>query len=100
MSDSPSTQEAYLTQQGPSQDARSVTRQKTLALSIVISAFNEEGVLRDCLDTVDGYAQSRGFTYETLVVDDGSTDRTREIARAPYSHDSHKHMTVPYSGGL
>ncbi len=80
MSDSPSTQEAYLTQQGPSQDARSVTRQKTLALSIVIPAFNEEGVLRDRSDAVNGYARSRGLTYEILVVDDGSTERTREIA--------------------
>ena len=50
-------------------------------LSIVIPAFNEERVLRKCLEAVEGYVRAKQIMYEILIVDDGSTDRTREIAR-------------------
>jgi len=43
---------------------------------IVIPAFDAESTLADVLDGVSG------FTKEVLVVDDGSTDKTAEIARS------------------
>jgi glycosyltransferase involved in cell wall biosynthesis len=46
-------------------------------ISIVIAAKNAEATLAATLDSVAG---QRGVTVETIVVDDGSTDRTREIA--------------------
>lgn len=52
-------------------------------LSIVIPAYNEEafiGTLLDRIDAVD--VASLGFEKEVVVVDDGSQDRTREIASA------------------
>lgn len=47
------------------------------ALSIVIPAFNEEQGLASVLDELHGW-QARGA--EIVVVDDGSTDRTGEVA--------------------
>lgn len=46
-------------------------------VSIVVPARNEEASLAACLQSLT--AQS-GVAFEILVVDDGSTDRTREIA--------------------
>ncbi len=46
-------------------------------VSIIVPARNEEASLGDCLQSL---ATQTGATYEIIVVDDGSTDRTREIA--------------------
>ncbi len=46
-------------------------------VSIVIPAFNAEKVLVDALDSVRGQTYTR---WEALVVDDGSTDRTAQVA--------------------
>ena len=46
-------------------------------VSVVIPARNEEASLADCLQSLVGQS---GVAYEIVVVDDGSTDRTREIA--------------------
>jgi len=49
-------------------------------LSIIIPAYNEAlnigCVLNDVYSVLDGY----GFSYEVIVVDDGSTDKTAEIS--------------------
>lgn len=50
----------------------------THMISVVIPAYNEAGVLPAMLD---GLMRQPG-DFETIVVDGGSTDRTREIARA------------------
>jgi glycosyltransferase involved in cell wall biosynthesis len=48
-------------------------------MSIIVPARNEEASLGDCLASLT--AQT-GVTFEIIVVDDGSTDRTREIAQS------------------
>jgi glycosyltransferase involved in cell wall biosynthesis len=48
-------------------------------VSIVVPARNEEASLGDCLKSLT--AQT-GVTFEIIVVDDGSSDRTREIAQS------------------
>jgi len=50
-------------------------------LSVVIPAFNEELRLRGTLDRLVDYLQGSREAFEILVVDDGSEDATREIAR-------------------
>ena len=52
-------------------------------VSVIIPARNEEGCLGDCLQSL--VAQS-GVQFEIIVVDDHSTDRTREIAQS-FPHD-------------
>jgi glycosyltransferase involved in cell wall biosynthesis len=51
-------------------------------ISIVIPAYNEEAVLAPTLRAVRDSADATGVPYEVIVVDDGSTDRTADIARA------------------
>jgi glycosyltransferase involved in cell wall biosynthesis len=46
-------------------------------VSVIVPARNEEACLRACLDSL--VAQT-GIAFEVIVVDDHSTDRTREIA--------------------
>jgi dolichyl-phosphate beta-glucosyltransferase len=48
----------------------------------VIPAFNEARRLPATLARVRGYLDARGAPYELLVVDDGSTDGTADVARA------------------
>lgn len=62
-----------------------MTSDPTLRLSVVIPAFNEELRLPDTLAQSVAYLRARTYGSEILVVDDGSSDRTAEIARR---HDS------------
>ncbi|MDD5085335.1 MAG: glycosyltransferase family 2 protein, partial [Candidatus Omnitrophica bacterium] len=48
-------------------------------LSIVIPAYNEAGRIGESLDKLVRYLRTRPYGYEIVVVDDGSTDATREI---------------------
>ena len=57
-----------------------VEDQGSLAISVVIPAFNEEDRLPPFLQTVRPYmAEAHGDAYEVIVVDDGSRDRTAEL---------------------
>jgi len=51
-------------------------------VSIVIPVYNEEEAIGDDLGTILATMESSGYTHEVIVVDDGSTDRTADIARA------------------
>lgn len=48
-------------------------------VSIIIPARNEEVSLGDCLQSL---TTQTGVTFEIIVVDDGSSDRTRQIAQS------------------
>jgi dolichyl-phosphate beta-glucosyltransferase len=50
-------------------------------LSIVIPAYDEEARLGATLDTMRAWLASRAEEHELIVADDGSRDRTAEIAR-------------------
>ena len=51
-----------------------------MKLSFVIPAFNEEKYIGECLDSIIFHAEGR--QHEITVVDNGSTDRTSEIANS------------------
>ena len=51
-------------------------------ISIVIPAYNEEGAIAAGIREIDEALKGCSFEYEIIVVDDGSTDRTAELARA------------------
>jgi dolichyl-phosphate beta-glucosyltransferase len=58
-------------------------------LSIVIPAYNEEHRLPESLDKIIAFLQTRDYSAEVIVVDDGSTDNTVGIlegfmARYPF----------------
>ena len=49
---------------------------KKLDISVVVPAFNEEESLTELNEWISRVMQKHGFTYEILLVDDGSTDGT------------------------
>lgn len=49
------------------------------AVSVIVPVRNEEASLSACLRSL---VSQRGVDYEIIVVDDGSTDRTRQIAQS------------------
>jgi len=53
---------------------------ESIRLSVVIPAYNEEERLEASLRRIVDYLEGRDGAFEVVVVDDGSTDRTAEIA--------------------
>ncbi|QEV19259.1 dolichyl-phosphate beta-glucosyltransferase [Streptomyces alboniger] len=72
----------------------------TPELTVVIPAYNEERrlaptlkAIQEHLDSADGHADSGARSaWELIVVDDGSTDRTAEIAAAACAADPRIHL--------
>lgn len=65
--------------------------QPGIELSVVIPAYNEEARLGPTLERVLAWLSAQPWPSELIVVDDGSTDRTAEVARemladAPIAH--------------
>ena len=50
-------------------------------LSIIIPVYNERDLLQQVLDRVDAAPLPDGLTRQVVIVDDGSTDGTRDILR-------------------
>jgi len=73
-------------------------------VTIVVPAYNEEASLRPTVTAVTAKLRELGKTYEVLVVDDGSTDATADVARALTADDpavrliSHARNQGPGSG--
>ncbi|SHJ39574.1 glycosyltransferase family 2 protein [Cycloclasticus pugetii] len=55
---------------------------KNEAISIVIPAFNEEGAITNGIREIVEVMSSTDIKYELIIVDDGSSDKTAELARA------------------
>ena len=55
--------------------------QMTPAISIIIPAFEEEDRLSDSARKILSYIEKEKLSAEFIVVDDGSKDKTAEIAR-------------------
>ncbi|MDY6877164.1 MAG: glycosyltransferase family 2 protein [Chloroflexota bacterium] len=51
------------------------------SLSIILPAHNEEATIESVVEEVYDVVQQLGMDYEIILVNDGSTDRTGEIAR-------------------
>jgi glycosyltransferase involved in cell wall biosynthesis len=62
-------------------------------ISIVVPAYNEEVRLKESLGKIDAYLREREVACEIVVVDDGSSDLTADIAVSYASHCV-KHCSV------
>jgi dolichyl-phosphate beta-glucosyltransferase len=74
---------------------------RTATLSIVIPAYNEEVRLPGLLEKLGSEAEQATADaglrlHEVLVVDDGSTDRTRELLRTATAHNERLHPVFAY----
>ncbi len=49
---------------------------KEILMSIIIPVYNGEKYIRECIDSI---LSSSLKNYELIIVDDGSTDKTRDI---------------------
>lgn len=58
------------------------TDPKAPRLSVVIPCYNEEARLPRTLEQVERYLDDHGADYEVILVDDGSTDGTRQLMEA------------------
>jgi glycosyltransferase involved in cell wall biosynthesis len=69
-------------------------------LSVVIPAYNEEpNFNKGLVDEVPKYLEKQDYLYEIIIVDDGSTDKTAELADA--FAKKHKNIRViknPHEG--
>lgn len=70
----------------------------TPAISVVVPAYREEQRLPATLDRVLAYLEARRLPFEVLVVDDGSPDRTAEVARS-YEARGVKLLSQPENRG-
>lgn len=54
----------------------------TVEISIVLPCLNEEQAIGGCIDTIQAIITAQHLSAEIVVVDNASTDRSAEIARA------------------
>ncbi|XP_013105929.2 dolichyl-phosphate beta-glucosyltransferase [Stomoxys calcitrans] len=62
----------------------SIEDEPTLDLSVIVPAYNEEermpSMLDECLEYLEAKSKAENFTYEIIVVSDGSSDGTVALA--------------------
>ena len=63
-------------------------------LSVIIPAYNEETLIVSTLDCLHSYFSARPETFEIIVVDDGSRDKTVEAVRQVQKNTDHVHLLV------
>ena len=68
----------------------------TPRISVVVAFFNNEDDLGDCLDSI---AAQSFADLEVIMVDDGSTDHSAQIARAKAAADPRFTLLQPAHGG-
>ena len=59
---------------------------RNFLVSVIIPVFNEEVTVGDIVTRTKKTLEKMGVTYEVLVVDDGSDDRSAEIAQERKAH--------------
>lgn len=68
-------------------------------LSVVIPAYNEERRILPTLQQLSGYLGTRPYTWEVLVVDDGSADKTAAlVTEFSAAHPNFSLLSVPHRG--
>ncbi|MCG8384231.1 MAG: glycosyltransferase family 2 protein [Cytophagales bacterium] len=58
-------------------------------ISVVVPLYNEEESLPELTDWISRVMQKHGFTYEIILVDDGSTDGSWDIVRELSANNKH-----------
>lgn len=73
------------------------------SISVIVPAYNEEINLRTSIEVINNYLTDLvGNNYEILIIENGSTDKTPEIAKnltKEYSHVKSFFLSKPSYGG-
>ncbi|CAN5899454.1 hypothetical protein BH23ACT5_BH23ACT5_10640 [soil metagenome] len=77
-------------------EAPDVGPEVPIGVSIVVAAYNAEDTIGDTLTSI---AAQTHVHWEAIVVDDGSTDGTAEIAREGQNRDDRFRVTTRSNGG-
>jgi glycosyltransferase involved in cell wall biosynthesis len=64
-------------------------RRQTLDISVVVPVLNEEESLPHLHQSLSEVLDQSGYSYEIIIIDDGSTDRSFEIMRELSAQDGH-----------
>lgn len=64
----------------PKMDSQITNKLETIDLSIIVPAYNAEKTIKQCLESV--VEQKVKYQYEIIVINDGSTDNTKEIVQS------------------
>ena len=70
------------------------TSQSEVAISVVVPVFNEVGNIGALHESLTDALSQFGRSYEIVIVDDGSTDGTRELLRLIARQDPHVHVVL------
>jgi glycosyltransferase involved in cell wall biosynthesis len=85
------------------------TKDNNPRVSVVIPAYNEEGNVEELCCQFEEMGQKASFSFEVVIVDDGSDDRTAEILRAQaqkysfvqvYTHGRNRGLTEALQTGF
>ena len=68
-------------------------------LSVVIPAFNEEERIASTLGDIVGYLRAQPYTWEVLVVDDGSSDQTATVVSSWATSEERVRVETVTHGG-
>lgn len=52
-----------------------------MQISIIIPAYNEEKRIKKTIESILTYVQKKKYDYEIIVVNDGSTDKTKDVVQ-------------------
>lgn len=61
---------------------------EVIDISVVIPAYNEQSRIAPSIEEVRSYLDTTGRSWEVIVVDDGSTDRTASVTEAVIGRDA------------
>jgi dolichyl-phosphate beta-glucosyltransferase len=65
-----------------------------MKLSVIVPAFNEEKRILSTLERIHTFLSTRSDETEVIVVDDGSTDCTREVTKEAFSKYKISHRLI------
>ncbi len=68
-------------------------------ISVIVPAYNEEERLPETLSAIQTFLEGRSFEWELIVADDGSTDRTVEVAKQAFRSDCCRVLAAERNGG-
>lgn len=78
--------------------SESVQREKKVDVSVIIPTYNNEQYLHACVASV--LSQETRFSYEVIVVNDGSTDGSKALLESQFGSDPHVRLVHQENKGL